>query len=85
MLRKEKQPSAKNRIKDMNNKARNTFKTLRGGFKSQPAVVSGSGRLALFITLETTRNRAEPPVDRRFRLVQVTGFETAPNHLQVWA
>ena len=29
---------------------------VRGGFKTQPAVPSGSGRLSLFRTIETRRN-----------------------------
>ena len=38
-----------------------------------PAVPSGSGRLSLFRTIETGRNRTEPPVNRRL------GFEAVPN------
>ena len=38
-----------------------------------PAVPSGSGRLTLFRTIETGRNRMEPPVNRRL------GFEAVPN------
>ena len=38
-----------------------------------PGVLSGSGRLSLFRTIETERNRTEPPVNRRF------GFEAVPN------
>ena len=45
---------------------------LRGGFKTQPPVPSGSGRLSLFRTIETGRNRTEPPVYRRL------GFEAVP-------
>ena len=33
-----------------------------------PAVPSGSGRLSLFRTIETGRNRTEPPVNRRLGL-----------------
>ena len=38
-----------------------------------PAVPFGSGRLSLFRTIETGRNRTEPPVNRRL------GFEAVPN------
>ena len=37
-----------------------------------PAVPSGSGRLSLFRTIETGRNRTEPPVNRPL------GFEAVP-------
>ena len=39
-----------------------------------PAVPSGSGRLSLLRTIETGRNRTEPPVNRRL------GFEAVPYH-----
>ena len=53
----------------------NTFykRTERGGFKTPPPVPSGSGRLSLLRTIETARNRTEPPVNRRL------GFEVVPN------
>ena len=45
-------------------------------------VPSGSGRLSLFRTIETARNRTEPPVNRRL------GFEAVPvqyqSALSVW-
>ena len=42
-----------------------------------PAVSSGSGRLSLFRTIETGRNRTEPPVNRRL------GFEAVPKTFSI--
>ena len=38
------------------------YTQLRGDFKTQPAVPSGSGRLPLYRTIATTWNRTEPPI-----------------------
>ena len=45
---------------------------IRGGFKTQPPVPSGSRQLSLFRTIETARNRTEPAVNQRL------GFEVVP-------
>ena len=47
-----------------------------------PAVPSGSGRLSLFRTIETGRNRTEPPVNRRlgFEAVSVKCAEGTWNY-----
>ena len=44
-----------------------------------PAVPSGTGRLSLFRTIETGRNRTEPPVNRRL------GFEAVPKRDYLYA
>ena len=65
-----------NKIKTLTEVATNLAKTNKqtkmvgDGFITQPAVLSGSGRL--FRTIATTQNRTEPPVNR------CMGFEAVP-------
>ena len=53
--------------------AYNTKGRLQNPTAGWPAVLSGSGRLSLFRTIKTGRNRTETPVNRRL------GFEAVPN------